>query len=86
MITICGGSTAEQKFFKKLMSDSGLNRFIGFEKNQSASDRFKFLSLEYIRILEAEFNKKIAEKKRVKEEVQPVINTETKTEIKEIDL
>lgn len=85
MVTIFGSSTTEQKFFKKLMADSELNKFIGFEKNQSASDRLKFLSSEYLRILEVQFKKKLAVQKQVKEKVQPV-ETNKLTEITEIDL
>ena len=77
-VTIFGSSTSEQKFYKKLMADSELNRFIGIEKGQSASDRLKFLASEYLILMEAKRQKMLAQK-RVKEKIQPV---ETKTEIK----
>lgn len=78
-VTIFGSSTSEQKFYKKLMADSELNRFIGIEKGQSASDRLKFLASEYLILMEAKRQKMLAAQKRVKEKIQPV---ETKTEIK----
>ena len=77
-VTIFGSSTQEQKFYKKLMADSELNRFIGIKKGQSASDRLKTLSSEYLILMEVKRKKMLAVQKR-KEENSAKTETEIKT-------
>lgn len=84
-VTILGSSTTEQKFYKKLMADSELNRFIGIEKGQSASDRLKTLSSEYLILMEVKRKKMLVAQERVKEKTQPA-KTETEIKTNEIEL
>ena len=84
-VTIFGSSTQEQKFYKNLMADSELNKFIGFEKTQSPSDRLKFLASEYLILMEAKRQKMLVAQKRVKEKTQ-LVKTETEIKTNEIEL
>ena len=63
LVTIGKNNTAQQIFLKKLVADTKLNSHIGFNTHQSTGSKLLFLAMEYYKLQEVNYQKKLVGKK-----------------------